>query len=41
METNLNPSWRELSQLVVNSLWRELAGAWLIAGSCFAVLWLM
>ena len=35
-----NPSWRELSQLVVKSLWRETAGAWLVAGTCFAALWL-
>jgi hypothetical protein len=38
METN--PSWRELSQLAVKSLWRETAGAWLVAGTCFAALWL-
>jgi hypothetical protein len=41
MDSNeTNPSWRELSQLVVKSLWRETAGAWLVAGTCFAALWL-
>ena len=40
METNSNPSWREFNQLVVNRLWRETAGAWLVAGTCFAALWL-
>jgi hypothetical protein len=41
MDTNdTNPSWRELSQLMVKSLWRETAGAWLVAGTCFAALWL-
>jgi hypothetical protein len=41
MDSNeTNPSWRELSRLVVKSLWRETAGAWLVAGTCFAALWL-
>jgi hypothetical protein len=41
MDSNeTNPSWRELSRLAVKSLWRETAGGWLVAGTCFAALWL-
>jgi hypothetical protein len=39
METN--PSWRELSQLVVKSLWREMAAAWLLVATGLAALWAM
>jgi hypothetical protein len=42
MDTNdTTPSWRELNRLVVKSLWREMAGAWLVTSTCFAVLWLL
>jgi hypothetical protein len=42
MDSNeTNPSWRELSRLAVKSLWRETAGGWLVAGTCFATLWLV
>jgi hypothetical protein len=36
-----NPSWRELSQLVVKSLWREMAATWLLVAAGLAVLWTM
>jgi hypothetical protein len=36
-----NPSWRELSQLVVKSLWREMAAAWLLVAAGLAALWAM
>jgi hypothetical protein len=39
METN--PSWRELSQLAVKSLWREMAAAWLLVAAGLAALWAM
>ena len=39
METN--PSWRELSQLAVKSLWREMAAAWLLVAAGLAALWVL
>jgi hypothetical protein len=36
-----NPSWRELSRLVVKSHWREMGAAWLLTAACFVALWLV
>jgi hypothetical protein len=38
-----NPSWRELTRLAADSFsfWRETTAAWLVAGTCFAALWLV
>ena len=36
-----NPSWRELSQLVVKSIWREMAATWLLVAVGLAALWAM